>query len=159
MTLFRLGDFTAHSGETLRWKIACDALSDEDWKGLAAMALEVVGDNFCQVTSVPRGGDKLAYEINALIGSNRHPAWPRLIADDVLTTGASMRAAMDRPDDIGLVVFARGALPERVTALFSMPAALRDVASECAEIAYWHEPDGRIAALIRSRFNLPPIST
>lgn len=120
-TLFVYERFVGHAGHVHDWKIECEALTDADWRCLAIMALEVLIDTpFSEVVGIPRGGLKLA----SYLGTNG-PGHPRLIVDDVLTTGKSMREAMTKPDDIGLVVFARGPLPDRVTALFAMPSALK----------------------------------
>jgi hypothetical protein len=65
---------------------------------------------------------------------------PRLIVDDVLTTGGSMERARDkhrgqgpagRPGIIGAVVFARGQCPHWIRCLFQMP--------EC----FWTKPRHR----------------
>jgi hypothetical protein len=38
--LFQLGDFHLHSGQKSKYKINCDALTDEDWRTLAMMLVE-----------------------------------------------------------------------------------------------------------------------
>jgi len=35
MNLFQFGDFSLHSGSKSKWKIECDALTDEDVEALA----------------------------------------------------------------------------------------------------------------------------
>ncbi len=131
MSLFQLGDFTLHSGAKSRWKIDCDALTDDDWKTLAAMLVERVGRFTCAV-GVPRGGLKLAREIGlAFTPSVSNERF--LIVDDVLTTGRSMeemcqkltglhsRDAHAQGKVIGGVAFARGKCPEWITPIFTMP--------------------------------------
>lgn len=118
MTLFQLGNFTLHSGEQSDFKIDCDALTEADWECLTVMARKIIGSQYGDIVPVPRGGVKW-WEI---LSDFPHSGGPRLIVDDVLTTGRSMRETMTRPNDVGLVVFARGPLPPRVTALFAMPA-------------------------------------
>lgn len=124
MNLFQLGDFTLNSGAKSAWKLECDALTDEDWKALAAMVKHLVGP-FSSVEGVPRGGLKLAEHLLphvALIGSAMH-----LIVDDVLTTGGSMerlRAAHKGPMGEGItgaVIFARGQCPFWIHPVFQMP--------------------------------------
>lgn len=109
--LFRAGTFTMHSGGVAAWKIECDSLTSADWAGLAAMAVERIGP-FGNVVGVPRGGIPFADALRPYATTG-----PRLVVDDVLTTGASMLEVM-RPGDNGLVAFARGPLPEGIEALF-----------------------------------------
>lgn len=73
---------------------------------------------FNHVVGIPRGGLALAKALESY--KVPYLPYPRLVVDDVLTTGASMREFM-KEDDIGLVIFARGPIPENITALFSMP--------------------------------------
>lgn len=131
-TLFAAEPFKSHSGAMLPWKIEADALTNDDWQGLAIIAIEtlLLGSNPMPsiAIGIPHGGLKLAATIEARrcwtsVNILTGETGPRLIVDDVLATGKSMREAMTRPDDIGLVVFARGPLPPRVTALFMMPDA------------------------------------
>jgi orotate phosphoribosyltransferase len=141
MSLFRLGDFTLASGQPSRWKIECDALTAEDWDALAAISAEILPP-FGVVEGVPRGGwpfaDALRKYSRACSCSFRHPPhdWclgeplPALIADDVWTTGTSVRrfigsAACPKPvcfqPGACVVAFARGPVPPWVTPLFRMP--------------------------------------
>jgi hypothetical protein len=116
--LFRLGDFTLHSGANASWKIDCDALTDADLACLAKMAAELLPP-FGSVEGVPTGGLRFAAALRpyATFG-------PPLVADDVLTTGNSMEAQRrGRPDALGVVIFARGPCPPWVTPLFA--AALK----------------------------------
>ena len=119
MTLFRLEDVVLHSGRRSDWRIDCDALTTEDWDCLAYMAMERLGwPKIYGVLGVPRGGLPLAHALDRYITGNEGPL---LLVDDVLTTGGSMRAMLDRhPDSRGLVVFARGLCPAWVTPIFQM---------------------------------------
>ena len=83
MGLFRLGNFTLHSGDKSNWKIDCDALTDDDWLTLAFIIKSRVA--YGAVIGVPDGGTKLAYHLKRY-----ETKGPVLIVDDVLTTGASM---------------------------------------------------------------------
>lgn len=101
--LFRRGHFRLHSGAYSVWKVECDALTADDWIGLAAMALvQPAGDYI----GIPRGGLLFAAALRKVYGISRG-AVP-LIVDDVWTTGASMTEALAKhPDASGLVAFAR----------------------------------------------------
>lgn len=117
MSLFQTGDFSLHSGARSIWKIECDALTPEDWRALAAMAAEILPPFGC-VVGVPRGGLPFADALTQYVS----PSPLLLIADDVLTTGASMEEMLAAHDSsgpvIGVCVFARGPAPEWVTPLF-----------------------------------------
>ena len=119
MGLFKLGDFTLHSGSKSYWKIDCDALADEDWATLARMVYESVG-KFRKVVGIPQGGLKLAKALKSYRFLN--PQYPTLIVDDVLTTGNSMEKMKKSlsGDCIGAVVFARGKCPSWITPLLSV---------------------------------------
>lgn len=119
MNLFQLGSFTLHSGERSGFKIECDALTEADWEGLAAMISDHLVAPPGVVIGVPTGGAKLAAAMNRW-HTFPMPGAYRLIVDDVLTTGASITAMM-RPGDVGFVVFSRGRCPPGVRALFQMP--------------------------------------
>jgi orotate phosphoribosyltransferase len=122
MNLFQLGDFTLASGAKSRWKLECDALTYDDWAALAEMVRQMVGA-FSEVRGVPRGGLKLADALRPFAGA----FGPRLVVDDVLTTGGSMtRFAAEWAKEhqsvyTGAVVFARGQRPHWVRAVFEMP--------------------------------------
>src|ERR1700722_3264701 len=86
VSLFTDGEFVAHSGVTLPFKIDCDALTDAD---IATLAKEISRrTKFSVVVGIPRGGLRLA----AALEQYCQPSAPVLIADDVLTTGRSMEA-------------------------------------------------------------------
>lgn len=116
MSLFQAGVFQLHSGQTSRFLIDCDALTEDDLFALAAVAERVL-PAFGRVKSVPRGGDRFAEFMRRRVWASDTPT--TLIVDDVWTTGASMKKA--RGDDlnvIGLVIFARSETPWWVTPLF-----------------------------------------
>lgn len=121
MTLFQTGDFTLASGQQSRWKIECDALTTEDWQGLAAIAAEILPP-FCSVHGVPRGGYPFAEALEPYITPNSSPV---LIADDVWTTGGSwhkfVKSIYTGRPTIGVVAFARKPIgASNITALFTM---------------------------------------
>lgn len=117
--LFRWGEFRAHSGETLCWKIDCDALSNDDIVTIARIVSMRVG-SFSDVEGVPRGGTRLA---RALTKYMTPPTGPLLIVDDVCTTGRSMEEHRAGRDAVGYVIFSRGGLPSWARALFTLDAA------------------------------------
>lgn len=121
MTLFQLGDFVLNSGARSSFKLECDALTDEDWAGLAKMVHIMVGE-FQDVLGVPRGGLPLARHLRQYCGKNG----PTLLVDDVLTTGGSMerlRPEISAPV-LGAVVFARGPCPRWIRPLLQLPPPL-----------------------------------
>ena len=101
MNLFQKVDFISHAGLPLSWKIECDALTEDDWKGLARMIMDHEPRSFGSVEGIPRGGIPLA---NAL--SEYATEGPPMIVDDVYTTGTSMREVYE-DGALGIVVFAR----------------------------------------------------
>ncbi len=103
--------FMMHSGEIGHWKIECDALSSSDLDTLAFMLFEILPP-FGKVHGIPRGGILIANRMRTY-----QTQGPRLVVDDVLTTGASMVKEMDG-DDLGAVIFARGPCPLNITPLF-----------------------------------------
>lgn len=113
--LFKVGNFKLHSGDTSEWKVECDALTTEDWQGLARMAMEFLPP-FREVVAIPRGGIPLKAAMDAYVTPDSSRL---LVVDDVLTTGNSMYKTMFRyPSSIGLVAFARGPLPPNVYAIW-----------------------------------------
>lgn len=122
-SLFQRVDFISHSGLPLTWKIECDALTPQDWEALAQMATEVLPP-FSHVLAVPSGGLPFA---EALRAHKKEGIVRRvLIADDVLTTGASMEEYRlhSETGTLGVVAFARGPCPDWVTPLFTFSAVL-----------------------------------
>lgn len=116
--LIQFGSFVAHSGRLLDFKIECDALSDADIDALAAVIARRM--KFGSVYGVPRGGVRLAKALEPYATSG-----PRLIVDDVLTTGRSMAEARDSMGDRGVVIFARGPCPVWITPVFSLEMMFR----------------------------------
>lgn len=114
--LFRSADFTLASGRHSVWKIDCDALTDDDWVTLAALATTKLPP-FSDVEGVPTGGLKFAAALERHIvpGAGR-----LLIADDVLTTGGSMEAHRKGRLAMGVAVFGRGPPPGWVRCLFRL---------------------------------------
>lgn len=113
------GGFPMHSGGRSTVKVECDALSSEEWDGLARLALERgLIQPHRHIVRVPRGGNAFGDAIERL-GLASTVGDARLVVDDVLTTGASMIEVM-RPGDYGLVAFARGPLPRGVFAVWSL---------------------------------------
>lgn len=114
MGLFQKGSFVLNSGATSRWKLECDALTDDDVECLAFLISNMVGP-FSSVEGVPRGGVRLASALNRMLESQGPVrAGPHLIVDDVLTTGRSMEVARamhvvltGKTDAVGAVLFAR----------------------------------------------------
>lgn len=124
MSLFQVGNFKLHSGTESEWKIECDALTDEDWEALALVGSKIIPP-FCSVEGVPRGGLKLAAALEKYVDSK---AWRILVADDVLTTGASIKEQRaDRPNVMGLVVFSRTShlIPHWVQCIFQTHEAIK----------------------------------
>lgn len=113
MSIFQLGDFILASGKKSCWKIECDSLSSSDWNCLALLGVGMLPP-FGSVIGVPRGGLLFAEALQryATVG-------PRLVVDDVYTTGKSINKIMEDNDtDIGLVAFARSQPSRRVTPIF-----------------------------------------
>jgi orotate phosphoribosyltransferase len=132
MSLFQFGAFFLSSGVPSPWKIECDNLDDGDIATLAQLVRRVVGP-FHAVQGVPRGGLRLASALQPFVTIDG----PRLLVDDVLTTGKSMSALRDeiylndgidrvaRPHYVkGCVLFARGQCPYWISAVFQTPEAL-----------------------------------
>lgn len=135
MNLFQLGEFKLHSGDRSKWKIDCDALSDDDIYTLAFMIREIIPD-YNTVHGIPNGGIRLEEALNKLISPQ--PTFsdlPRvLIVDDVLTTGKSMQTRYDIFNCVsgygyikGAVIFARTKnYPNWITPLFQMPEKVNE---------------------------------
>lgn len=125
MSLFVPQTFVGHSGDTLHWKIECDALTEEDWRCLALMACSVVPP-FNRVEGIPRGGLPFAEALSEHVSPTAH-AW--LLVDDVWTTGESMSEALapfreappqDADWPMCLVAFTRQPLPIWCRAVISV---------------------------------------
>ena len=123
--LFEEKDFIGHSGDPLKWKIECDALSSNEWKCISTMIMEYETRPFCSAIGIPRGGIALSRFLNEYATGNYDD--PYLICDDVLTTGGSMDEFTNsyfrnrKPNYFGWVVFARNKPQHWVKALFQMP--------------------------------------
>lgn len=121
MALFQRGNFTLASGLISPWKIECDALTNDDWHGLAVMLIERLPLPFETAVGVPRGGVPFA---QALLEFANPFASTLLVVDDVWTTGGSMEKYISEQhpdrDIMRAVVFARKPPPANVTAIFTM---------------------------------------
>ena len=116
MSLFVDNEFTGHAGARLKFKIECDALTDQDIETIAAIIARTY--TFSKVHGVPRGGLRLAQALQKHVSSEG----PVLIVDDVLTSGMSMEEARKEYDGetLGVVIFARGLCPPWVKAVFQL---------------------------------------
>jgi hypothetical protein len=102
--LFQEGEFALHSGSKSKFKIDCDHLTYYDLRALAGLAFDLLPP-FGEVVGIPTGGTKFA-EALVSYGKPEVANAPRLLVDDVMTTGSSMIENY-RPGDIGLVIFSR----------------------------------------------------
>ena len=107
MSLFIREDFISHAGLPLTWKVECDALTDNDYEALAKIVSEKL--SFRDVKGIPRGG--IPFEKALKPYSTNDENDPLLIADDVYTTGTSMREVYEE-GAIGIVVFARNKITD-----------------------------------------------
>lgn len=114
MNLFKIGEFTLHSGKKSNFKIDCDALTDDDLETFATLISNNLDWNI--VIGVPTGGEALA---NKLVQYNNPESTNVLIVDDVLSTGDSMEQ-YHFEQSIGVVIFARGPCPDWITPIFQM---------------------------------------
>ena len=132
--LFQKVDFESHAGLDLSWKIEMDALSENEWKCITHMIMEL-SQPFRAAIGIPRGGVKLGQYLNE--HSTQKEEDPYLIVDDVMTTGGSMteykKEHFKDKFSIGWVVFARSHVPIWCDALFRMP---------------YKEPDGQMMSLM-----------
>lgn len=110
--LFESGQFKLHSGDISSWRINVEALTSTDLATVASWAADRIG-RFGSVEGVPTGGLRLAESLSPYATEG-----PLLIVDDVLTTGSSMEKQRAGRDAIGFVIFARGACPTWVTAMW-----------------------------------------
>jgi|SRR3989338_1941255 len=116
MALFIDSEFTGHAGSKLKFKIECDALTDEDIETLASIIAR--SHIFSKIHGVPRGGLRLAQALEKHIS----PDGLTLIVDDVLTSGMSMEEARKNCEDetLGIVLFARGPCPGWIKPVFQL---------------------------------------
>lgn len=122
MNLFMKGDFTLRSGKKSTYKVECDALTKEDWEGIAAAIMEEnVLPPFSGVSGVPRGGVPFA---DAMMQYVTPLADTLLIVEDIVTTGGSMERwkeqlvadpAVQFKWVTGVCFIARGVVPFWVT--------------------------------------------
>ena len=107
MSLFIREDFISHAGLPLTWKVECDALTDNDYEALAKIVSEKL--TFRDVKGIPRGGIPFEKALKPYRTNDDND--PLLIADDVYTTGTSMREVYEE-GAIGIVVFARNEITD-----------------------------------------------
>jgi hypothetical protein len=133
--LFQTGTFKLAAGQESDYKIECEALGDEDWAGLAHIAVKILPP-FHQVTGVPRGGFPFAQALRAHVTEPPFDEPPvLLVADDVWTTGRTMKRYKTQyvtthiattgqrySKVVGIVAFARCAIDGWVRAVFYMAA-------------------------------------
>lgn len=94
--------FNLHSGQRSSFLIDCEALTDEDLQALASLALPKIRP-FGEVVGIPRGGLRFAEVLRQHSGQG-----PRLVVDDVITTGQSMLDVLRLVNGSkGLVIFSR----------------------------------------------------
>lgn len=118
MNLLQRGDFTLASGQVSKFKIDCDALTDEDIETIAWMIQDNLRPKFGSVEGVPTGGYRLAEAMKKYCTPDESTL---LIVDDVWTTGGSMRKWRGgRYDSYGAVIFARQPVEPWVLPLFTM---------------------------------------
>jgi orotate phosphoribosyltransferase len=114
----QLADVILHSGRRSTFKIECDDLTDDEVAAACALLVKTLPP-FGSVSSVPTGGLRMEEAMLPFATSG-----PPLIIDDVWTTGGSVvrhrEAVYGDRETIVAVLFARGAVPLGVTALFTM---------------------------------------
>jgi len=122
MNLFQLGNFILHSGKQSRWKIDCDAFTDEDYETLAWIVAKEWKWEFKAVVPIPTGGNRFAEKLDKY--TVKHWRYlPILIVDDVLTTGVSflkMRDTIVKGEIFGVVIFAREKCPDWIKPIFQL---------------------------------------
>jgi hypoxanthine phosphoribosyltransferase len=92
-TFLKRETFKGHSGQMLDFKIECDALSEDDWDCLAwIIRKRLMADKvaYNRAIGIPRGGIPFARALNRYANPKANVV---LLADDVWTTGGSMRKA------------------------------------------------------------------
>jgi orotate phosphoribosyltransferase len=116
MSIFVDKEFTGHAGANLKFKIECDALTNEDIETIASIIAR--NYTFREVHGVPRGGLRLA----SALEKHLSPEGVILVVDDVLTSGMSMEEAMKshEGETLGIVIFARGPCPRWVDPIFQL---------------------------------------
>lgn len=132
MELFQDGDFTSHAGLPLKWKLECDAITNDEWRCIAKMVMDYQTRPFYKAVGIPRGGLKFAEAMNEYASGNNTDQI--MICDDVFTTGTSMLDFIKEEYPLWSmgqgyrwVVFARKSSnvhPFHTKALFTMPEPL-----------------------------------
>jgi hypothetical protein len=122
--LFQSGKFKLHSGKIRGWKIECDNLSDQEIETMVKMAIPRL-PSFTALVSVPRGGDRIVKALVPYLNKATGVKPRRLIVDDVLTTGNSIKDRRDQYKDqimtYGFVLFScKGNLPGWIIPLFQI---------------------------------------
>jgi len=115
--LFIRREWIMHSGQVGHYEIRCSSLLPDEVACFAWLIAQ--RGPFSDVYGIPRGGVPLAKALEPY----RTADGPKLIIDDVLTTGASMEEARRRPgwqNAIGVVLFTRGERPDWVRVLCDM---------------------------------------
>ncbi len=128
-TLLNIGTFVLRSGRKSFLKIDCDAMPAADIEAAAA-ALAALCPPFSEVEGVPTGGLRLAEALR----KHARPGYGLLVAEDVFTTGGSVRRFINRLHSEGritsdppcAVIFARGTVPPWVHYLFRLNPLLDD---------------------------------
>lgn len=130
MNWLDLADLILHSGRRSSFKIECDNLTDAEVAAGCALLAKVLPP-FGAVAGVPRGGLRVEEAMRPFVTPRDRPETvdlPLLIVDDVWTTGGSVTAFRrkfvngDRAHVA--VLFARGPVPDDVTALFTLHKGL-----------------------------------
>ncbi len=129
MSLIQLANFTLSSGSKSSFKLVADQFIEENLEGLVHLIKHLVGP-FSSVFGVPRGGLRLAEALKSFAGQDGL----MLLVDDVLTSGRSMERLKQQvfgervaPPCVGAVIFARGAVPSWIKAVFQLPEELFDL--------------------------------
>ena len=134
MSLFQDGNFKSHAGLPLKWKLECDAITDDEWRCLAKIVMEYQERPFYKAVGIPRGGLKFAEAMNKYASGNEEDSI--MVCDDVFTTGTSFKEFINENypmwsagQGFRWVVFARRPCyehPHHVRALFTMPNPIEE---------------------------------
>ena len=134
MSLFQDGNFKSHAGLPLKWKLECDAITEDEWRCLAKIVMEYQERPFYKAVGIPRGGLKFAEAMNEYASGNEEDSI--MVCDDVFTTGTSFKEFINENypmwsagQGFRWVVFARRPCyehPHHVRALFTMPNPIEE---------------------------------